>query len=117
MQVPGFRNHDVWLGDTLQSGGKVRCLANDGLLREVVAAAAIRSILPRQFGLGTPYAAPLLLPAFVRRGRFHLCTRVAFRSMKYLRANFPSRAGNGAPQSRQVTSRSAVCGPASILTI
>jgi hypothetical protein len=51
------------------------------------------------------------------RGRFHLWTRAAFLNMKYLRSNFPSRAGNGAPQSRQVISRKLVWGAASTLTI
>jgi hypothetical protein len=44
------------------------------------------------------------LLVFVRRGRFHLCTRAAFRNWIYFSANFPSRAGNGAPQSRWVIS-------------
>jgi hypothetical protein len=47
----------------------------------------------------------------------HLCLCTAFRNMKYLRTNFPSRAGNGAPQSRQVISRKPVSGAASAMTI
>jgi len=54
------------------------------------------------------FATPIEICPIARQRR----RRLGFCKRKYLRTNWPSRAGSGAPQARQFNSRSRVSGPA-----